>query len=68
MKTLRILASAFERSETRLKQSFLSFRAGDYTLSPPALRDAKKQVLRDCIRRYGDMLGNVRETPKERCA
>ncbi len=62
LKTLRILASAFERSETRLEQSFLSFRAGDDTLSPPALRDAKKQVLRDRIRRYGDMLGKVRET------
>lgn len=62
LKTLRLLASAFDRSETRLEQSFLSFRAGDDLLSPPALRDAKKQVLRDRIRRYGDMLGKVRET------
>lgn len=62
LKSLRVLASAFERTETRLEQSFLSFRAGDDAFSPPALRDAKKQVLRDRIRRYGDMLGKVRET------
>lgn len=60
--TLRILGIAFDRSETRLEQSFLSFRAGDDALSPPALRNAKKQVLRDRIRRYGDMLGKVRQT------
>lgn len=60
--TLRILGIAYDRSETRLEQSFLSFRAADDVLSPPALRDAKKQVLRDRIRRYGDMLGKVRST------
>ncbi|MGD9863255.1 MAG: hypothetical protein AB7S99_08585 [Pseudodonghicola sp.] len=59
-KTLRTLAAAFDRSETRLEQAFLSFRASDDQLSPPALRRAKKQVLRDRIRRYGDMLGRVR--------
>jgi len=62
LKSLRILGVAFDRSETRLEQSFLSFRAGDDNLAPPALRDAKRQVLRDRVRRYGDMLGKVRET------
>ena len=59
---LRILGIAFDRSETRLEQSFLSFRASNDTLAPPALRSAKKEVLRDRIRRYGDMQGKVRET------
>lgn len=62
LKSLRLLGAAFDRTETRLEQSFLSFRAGDDNLTPPALRDAKKQVLRDRVRRYGDMLGKVRET------
>ena len=62
LKSLRMLSVAFDRSETRLEHAFLSFRAGDDRLSPPALRDAKKQVLRDRIRRYGDMMGKVRET------
>ena len=60
LKSLRMLARAFDRSETRLEHSFLSFRAGDDNLTPPALRKAKKQVLRDRIRRYGDLLGKVR--------
>ncbi|MCB1310362.1 MAG: hypothetical protein KDK29_00070, partial [Sedimentitalea sp.] len=57
---LRTLGLAFDRAETRLEKTFLSFRASDDALSPPALRDAKKQVLRDRIRRYGDMAGRVR--------
>lgn len=59
---LRVLGVAYDRSETRLEQSFLSFRAADDALAPPALRTAKKQVLRDRIRRYADMLGRVRDT------
>ncbi|MGR3660733.1 MAG: hypothetical protein ACU0CA_06020 [Paracoccaceae bacterium] len=62
LKALRILSIAYERTETRLAQAFLSFRAGNDALSPPALRDAKKQVLRDRIRRYGDILAKVRTT------
>ena len=62
LKTLRGLAAAFDRTETRLEHSYLSLRAGDDALAPPALRNAKKQVLRDRIRRYGDMLGKVRAT------
>jgi hypothetical protein len=62
LKSLRMLGMAFDRTETRLEQSFLSFRAGDDNLAPPALRHAKKQVLRDRVRRYSDMLGKVRET------
>lgn len=60
-RTLRLLGAAFDRTEVRLEQAFLSFRAGDDRMSPPALREAKKQVLRDRIRRYGDMLTRVRE-------
>lgn len=60
--TLRILGIAFDRSETRLEQSLLSFRASNDGLAPPALRSAKKEVLRDRIRRFGDMQGKVRET------
>ncbi|MHA6261776.1 hypothetical protein ACXYMO_01125 [Arenibacterium sp. CAU 1754] len=59
---LRILGVAYDRSETRLEQSFLSFRAANDALAPPALRTAKKQVLRDRIRRYADMMGRVRDT------
>lgn len=59
---LRTLGLAHDRTEQRLEQSFLSFRAGDDALSPPALRQAKKLVLRDRIRRYGDTLGKVRDT------
>ncbi len=62
LKALRTLGAAFDRSETRLEQAFLSFRAGDDRLSPPALREAKKQVLRDRLRRYGGMMGRVRES------
>ena len=62
LKTLRGLAAAFDRTETRLEHSYLSLRAGDDVLAPPALRHAKKQVLRDRIRRYGDILGKVRAT------
>lgn len=62
LKALRTLGIAFDRSERRLEQAFLSFRAGDDSLSPPALRNAKKQVLRDRVRRYGEMLGKVRES------
>ncbi|MDK3072592.1 hypothetical protein QO034_05675 [Sedimentitalea sp. JM2-8] len=59
---LRVLGVAFDRSETRLEQSFLSFRASNDALAPPALRMAKKEVLRDRIRRYGDLQAKVRET------
>lgn len=59
---LRILGVAFDRSETRLEQSYLSFRASNDTLAPPALRAAKREVLRDRLRRYGDMMGRVRES------
>lgn len=62
LKALRTLGVAFDRSETRLEHAFLSFRAGDDRMSPPALRTAKKEVLRDRIRRYGAMLGRVRES------
>ncbi len=59
---LRALSVALERSEGRLEQSLLSFRASNDTLSPPALRHAKKQVLRDRARRFGDVLGTMRLT------
>ncbi len=65
LKTLTHLAVAFDRSETRLEQSYLALRAGDDEMAPPALRNAKKQVLRDRLRRYGLMLGNVRKTQSQ---
>ncbi|MBE1281908.1 MAG: hypothetical protein GJ676_01225 [Rhodobacteraceae bacterium] len=58
---LRVLNAAFDRSESRLEQSFLSYRAGNDDMSPPALREAKKEVLKDRLRRYVAMLGTVRE-------
>lgn len=60
--TLKVLDVAFDRSETRLEQSFLSFRASNDGLSPPALRSAKKDVLRDRIRRYSDMRGKIHDS------
>lgn len=65
LRGLRVLAAAFDRSETRLEHSFLSFRAGNDALTPPGLRRAKKQVLRDRIRRYVSMLGTVRENQRK---
>jgi|GEM_PF-5578037 len=65
LKTLNHLAIAFDRSETRLEQSYLALRAGDDAMAPPALRNAKKQVLRDRIRRYGLILGTVRKTQSQ---
>lgn len=59
---LRALGLAYDRAETRLEKTFLSFRASNDLLAPPALRSAKKEVLRDRMRRYGDMQGKVRET------
>ncbi|TMV13620.1 hypothetical protein [Arenibacterium halophilum] len=58
---LRVLGIAFDRSETRLEHAALSFRASHDALAPPALRMAKKEVMRDRLRRYGDMLGRVRQ-------
>ena len=59
---LRVLSVAQDRSERRLEQAMLSVRASDDALAPVRLRKAKKEVLRDRIRRYGDMTGRVRET------
>lgn len=59
---LRVLGIAFDRAETRLEHSALSFRASNDALAPPALRSAKKEVLRDRMRRYADMASRVRET------
>lgn len=59
---LRVMGLAHERAENRLEHSFLSFRAADDAYAPPALRDAKKSVLRDRIRRYSDMLSITRQT------
>lgn len=59
---LRALGMAYDRAETRLEKTFLSFRASNDHLAPVALRNAKKEVLRDRLRRYGDMQGKVRET------
>ncbi len=59
---LRVLGVAFDRSETRLEHAFLSYRASNDGLAPVALRRAKREVLRDRIRRYGDMMGRVRDT------
>lgn len=59
---LRVMGLAHERAENRLEHSFLSFRAADDAYAPPALREAKKSVLRDRIRRYSDMLVKVRQT------
>lgn len=60
--TLRVLGIAFDRTETRLEQSYLSFRATNDRLAPPSLRNAKKEVLRDRMRRHADLQGKVRET------
>lgn len=60
--TLRVLGIAQDRAERRLEQAMLSVRAGDDALAPVRLRKAKKEVLRDRIRRYGDMTARVRET------
>ena len=60
--TLRVLNIAQDRAERRLEQAMLSVRASDDALAPVRLRKAKKEVLRDRIRRYGDMAGRVRET------
>ena len=65
VRTMRVVSVAFDRSETRLERSFLSFRAGNDAMTPPGLRNAKKQVLRDRIRRYGAMLGTLRESQKK---
>ncbi|MFD3191429.1 hypothetical protein ACFMPD_14285 [Sedimentitalea sp. HM32M-2] len=59
---LRVLGIAFDRTETRLEQSYLSFRATNDRLAPPSLRNAKKEVLRDRMRRHADLQGKVRET------
>jgi hypothetical protein len=48
---LRTLGLAYDRAETRLERTFLSFRASNDALAPPALRSAKKDVLRDRMRR-----------------
>ena len=57
---LRALGVALDRAETRLEQAFLSFRASNDAFAPPALRSAKKAVLRDRMRRHGDMLARTR--------
>lgn len=57
---LGTLGLALDRAETRLEKAALSFRASDDELAPPALRRAKKEVLRDRLRRYGDILARVR--------
>lgn len=54
-KTQRGLAMAYDRAEQRLEHALLSFRAGNDAMSTPALRRAKKQVLRDRIRRHADV-------------
>lgn len=59
---LRIMGIAFDRAETRLEHSALSFRASNDAYAPPALRSAKKEVLRDRMRRYADMSSRVKET------
>lgn len=59
---LRVLGVALERSEGRLEQSLLSFRASNDILTPRALRNAKKQVLRDRARRFVDLFGKMRLT------
>ncbi|AVO39326.1 hypothetical protein [Pukyongiella litopenaei] len=58
----RVLGIAHDRAETRLEQAFLSLRAGDDVLTPPALRTAKKSVFRDRARRFGDLSARVRRT------
>lgn len=58
---LRALGVALDRAETRLEQAFLSFRASNDAYAPAALRSAKKEVLRDRMRRHGDMLTRTRE-------
>lgn len=58
----RVLGIAHDRAETRLEQAFLSLRAGDDVLTPPALRAAKKGVFRDRARRFGDLSVRVRRT------
>lgn len=62
LKGMRLLGIAADRVETRLEQAFLSFRAGDDAMSPPALRRAKKHVLRDRLRRYQDVQGRLRDS------
>jgi len=59
---LRLVGLANDRAELRLEQSLLSFRAGDDGAAPPALRAARKQVLRDRARRYADVSTRLRHS------
>lgn len=54
-RALQGLSVAYDRAEQRLENALLSFRAGNDAMSAPILRRAKKQVLRDRIRRHGDV-------------
>lgn len=58
---LRGLGQAYDRAERRLEQAALSFRAGHDQMSAPALRSARKQVLRDRIRRHGEVRAVVQK-------
>jgi hypothetical protein len=55
------LAVAYDRAEQRLENALLSFRAGNDAMSTPALRRAKKQVLRDRIRRHDEVRSFVQK-------
>jgi hypothetical protein len=52
---LRLMAVAQDRAETRLETAMLSYRNGHDALAPPALRQAKRAVLRDRMRRYAQI-------------
>lgn len=56
---LKGLAMAYDRAEQRFEYAALSYRASNDDLSTPALRDAKKQVLRDRSRRHNEVRDRV---------
>lgn len=53
---LRLMALAQDRAESRLETAMLSYRTGHDALTPPALRQAKRAVLRDRMRRYAQIV------------
>lgn len=59
---LRLMAIAQDRAESRLETAMLSYRTGHDALAPPALRSAKRAVLRDRMRRYATVAARSSET------
>lgn len=59
---LRLMAVAQDRAEGRLEQAMLSYRTGSDGTTPVALRQAKRSVLRDRMRRLADVTARSRES------